>query len=194
MKARTATERNLKHDINQKNILRRDLEKRWAAVKRWKAQLETSKKKLHRNKIESSIARYEKEIEILLAELLRRSEDLEKRIKKEMAISEDEIKAFQADREKHAEAVKKAEKALEAKEEKSAKKKTDEDKAAEEGSEAPGTDEKSPEATQTLKKKLAEEKKKVRQDEKELTSEERDKILFIEELKRIAEDKKSYSA
>lgn len=176
MEAHTAKERKLKSDIIQKNILRKDLLKRLSTVNRWTEKLTQIKNLQKQKKIEASIARYQEGIEPLKKELILMCEDLENRIKEEMTYSEEEVKAFQASLQKSIKELKKVQKSLD-----EADKKDDKS-------------EKSPETMPRLKRLLREETKKIKRDEKELQSEERDKVLFTLELKRIALDRELFSA
>lgn len=175
MEAHTAKERNLKSDIIQKNILRKDLQKRLSTINRWTEKLAQTKNLQKQKKIETSIARYQEGIEPLKKELILMYEDLENRIKEEMAYSEEEVKAFHASLEQSTQELKKVQKSLDEAEKK-------DDKS-----------EKSPETKPRLKRLLREETKKIKSDEKELQSEEKDKLLFTLELKRIALDKELFS-
>ena len=177
MDTHTTKERQLKSDIAEKNALRRELEKRLARVSRWREDVAQTKNHKRKKKLESTIARYQTTIEDLKQQLLCMNDALEKRIKEEMAFSEDEIKAFQADLEKHSKELKKIKVAL-----------TEADKEKQ-------TPEKEAAANEFHAQKLLKaEARKIRQDEKELESEARDKALFTLELKHIALDRKLFSA
>ena len=112
MDTHTTKERQLKSDIAEKNALRRELEKRLARVSRWREDVAQTKNHKRKKKLESTIARYQTTIEDLKQQLLCMNDALEKRIKEEMAFSEDEIKAFQADLEKHSKELQKIRVAL----------------------------------------------------------------------------------
>ncbi|MFH1941352.1 MAG: hypothetical protein ABIL68_04550 [bacterium] len=173
MEAHAGVERKLKTDIIRKNILRKDIEKKFLAITRWTEQLQTSRNKQKRKKMEASAARYREQIAPMKIQLLSMGEDLEKWIKEEMAYSEEEVKAFQARLEKDTKELQKVQKNLEEAEKKK-------------------TDEKTPENKHAIKKLLKEESDKVKKDEQELESEEKDKSLFTLELKRIAVERKLY--
>jgi len=175
MEAHTKKERKLKSEIIQKNILRKDLQKRLSSINRWTEKLAQTKNLQKQKRIEASIDRYQKRIELLKKELILMCEDLENRIKEEMAYSEEEVKAFHASLEQSTKELKKVQQSLE-----EAEKKDD-------------TSEKSQETKPRLKRLLREETKKIKRDEKELQSEERDKALFTLELKRIALDREMFS-
>jgi hypothetical protein len=174
MEAHAGVERKLKADIIRKNILKRDLEKKFSAINRWTENLQKLKNNQKRKKLEASIARYREQAESMKSRLLRMDEDLEKRIKEEMAYSEEEIKTFKVRLGKHTEELQKAKKSLE----EAQKEKTDEQK---------------PETKHTIKKLLKEESKKVKKNEQEIQSEENDDALFTLELKRIAVEQKLYA-
>lgn len=176
MDAHTAVERKLKADIISKNQIRKDVEKRLTAIRRWQDALSAKKNEQKRARIKRSIARYQADVDRMKEELLRSGEELEKRIKAEMAYSEEEIKDFENRLDKDLKAMEKAKKALE-----------------EEGKKEEGPkDESKAESIPNLKKRLSEDLKKIAADEKELKSEERDKILFTIELKRIAMERKLF--
>lgn len=179
MESHTAKERKLKTDIIEKNILRRDLKKKFSAINRWKKKLNQTNNLQKRKKMESSIVRYQDGIEPLMKELLHMGEDLEKRIKDEMNYSEEEITAFQTNLEKHAKELERIQDNL--KKEDAKPEESDKDRPSQ-GSKF------------QLAKLLKEEVKKMRKDEKELKSEERDKALFTLELKRIALDRKIFGS
>lgn len=179
MDAHTAKERRLKTDIIEKNVLRRELERRLSQMNRWQEELTKVKKQRKKKKLEGTIDRYQSCIEDMKKELLQLDDDLEKRIKKEMTYSEEEIKSFQKDLEKHAKGLQKVQDSL---------------KEAEKEKEPAEGEAQTPEKKIHLKKLLKEEVKKVEQDKKELKSEERDKEIFTLELKRITLDRKLYSS
>lgn len=176
MNTHTAVERRLKADINDKNILRKEMEKDMAAVRRWKATLDKTKSLQKQKKLMESITRYEFMIDTYRAELIEWGEELEDRIREEMAYSEEEVKAFQADLDKHLKEVKKIEADMA---------KAEKEKKGEEGEGVKP-------AKVGLNKLLKSEIKKIQQDQKELQSEERDKALFTLELKRIAVERELY--
>jgi len=92
--ADTDVTRNLKHDINQKNEIRRDIEKRVKTVSQWKDRLESSKCFQKQNKYTTSIKRYVAEIERLRSKLNQMNEDLDKRIREAGEFSATEIDEF----------------------------------------------------------------------------------------------------
>ena len=179
MDTHTTKEKQLKSDIAEKNIIRRELEQRLVRVHRWNDDIARTKNSRRKKKLESTIARYKVQIDDLKEELLCMNEDLEKRIKEEMAYSEDEIKAFQNDLEKHAKELQKIKETL-TEDEKEKQNPEKEKQAAADKFHA--------------QKLLKAEARKIRQDEKELESEARDKALFTLELKHIALDRKLFGA
>ncbi len=176
MDEHTTKERRLKCDILEKNVLRKALQKRLLTLDQWTEKLSNKKNNQHQKRLNNSVSRYQEEIEPLKKELLQMGDDLEKRIKDEMAYSEEEIKTFQASLDEEAKTLEKAQKDMEASKKKEKK-------------EADKTTEKIP----GLKRLIKEEMKKVKTAEKELKSEEHDKALFTMELKRIAMERKLYS-
>jgi len=175
MKSHTAKERKLKTDITQKNALRRNLEKRLSAINRWTGELSKTRNLQRRKKLEASIARYQDQVEHLKKELLNKDEDLEKRIKEERTYSEEEIKAFQSQLDRDIKAFQKTQKKLE------------------ETKKSEGKTEGTPATKGRLEKLLKQESARVKKDEKELKAEEKDKVLFTLELKRIALEQKLYT-
>ncbi len=90
----TSVTKKLKHDINQKNEIRKDIEKRVKTVRQWKDKLERSKSFQEQNKYTTSIKRYIAEIECLRIELNQMNEDLDKRIREAGEFSASEIDEF----------------------------------------------------------------------------------------------------
>ncbi|KKM86491.1 hypothetical protein LCGC14_1278420 [marine sediment metagenome] len=82
----------LKHDINQKNKTRREIEKRITAVRLWKDELESSKCFQKQKRYSASIKRYIAEIEGLRTKLNQMNEGLDKRINELGGFSVSEIK------------------------------------------------------------------------------------------------------
>ncbi len=82
----------LKHDINQKNKTRREIEKRIAAVRLWKDELAGSKCFQKQKRYSASIKRYFAEIEGLRTKLNQMNEGLDKRINELGECSVSEIK------------------------------------------------------------------------------------------------------
>ena len=177
MDVHTAKERRLKSDIVENNVLRRELEKRISKVRLWTEEIAGSKNHRRKKKLQQSVTRYQACVDDLKQELLLKDEDLEKRIKEEMAYSEDEIKVFQADLEKHVKELRKIEASLE---------------AAKKEKHVPKAEEQAAVKKVHLRKLLKQEAKKIKLDEKELVSEERDEAIFTHELKRIALDRKLF--
>ncbi len=176
MKSHTAKERKLKTDITQKNALRRNLEKRLSAMRWWTQELSKTRNLQKRKKLEASITRYKEQVERLKKELLSKDEELEKRIKEERTYSEEEIKAFQSQLDRDIKAFQNTQKKLE------------------ETKKGEGKTQKTPAMKSHLEKLLKQESARVKKDEKELKSEERDKVLFTLELKRIALEQKLYGS
>ena len=175
MEARTNQERRLKADIIRKNILRKDLEQCMSAIDRWETGLQQTRSKQKQQKRRTSIARYEQKAEPLKKKIVEMGADIEKRIKKEMAVSEDEIKAFEDKLKKELKEFNTLQKKLEETEKKKPKPET-------------------LNLRRTLERRLKEEFKAIEKDKAELKSEERDKILFTQELKRIALERQLYGA
>jgi len=179
MNNHTAVERKLKTDIYEKNRVRKILFKHIATLNRWEVKQENASSKKLQRKLAGSIARYQAEMDILIQILQLMNDDVEKRIRDEMTFSEDEIKAFQKKLEVNAKTLEETKKEL--KNAKKAKDKSDSDTP-------------SPQPQIHLKKLLKAEIKQIQADEAELVSEERDKILFTHELKRITLDRTLFSA
>lgn len=176
MESHTAKERKLKADIIQKNSLSKKLQKHLSAIRRWTEELNKTHRLRRQRKLKASITRYQEQVVRLRDELLRRCDTLETRIKKEMAYSEEEVKAFKTRLTKDVKALQKTQQNLE---------ETEKDKTASKAD---------PAIKPRLEKLLKEEFQKVKKDEKALKSEERDKALFTLELKRMALERKLYGS
>ena len=177
----TPVEKRLKRDINAKNEIRRDLEKRVSLVRRSSEKLKKCKNHQKTSRYNSTIKRHRIQVEQLRVELLQSNEDLEKRIREEMEYSEKEVEEFKTRLQK------------ETKEMEEARSKLEKIKAARKISEKTEDQEDLARKTARATIRLLRETTDVEQIEKELSSEEKDKILFTHELKTIESDKLIYS-
>ncbi len=90
----TPVEKRLKRDVNAKNEIRRDLEKRVSLVRRLSEKLKKCISHQKISRYNSTIKRHRNQVEQLRVELLQSNEDLEKRIREEMKYSEKEVEEF----------------------------------------------------------------------------------------------------
>lgn len=203
----------LKHDINQKNKTRREIEKRIAAVRQWKDELESSKCFQKQKRYSASIKRYIAEIEGLRTKLNQMNEGLDKRINELGGFSVSEIKESRSQLEQE---IRNMENDGNLKEKKSRRSKDIEEikNAREKLAELKGKgglQRKIEKANKQLTEDLAEVEqvtgrivklssrlRKVSKGagpgEKEMTPEERDKYLFAQELKRIVYERAIYGS
>ncbi len=203
----------LKHDINQKNKTRREIEKRVAAVRQWKDELAGSKCFQKQKRYSASIKRYFAEIEGLRAKLNQTNEGLDKRINElgECPVSEIEESRSQVEQEirnietdgnlkekksrhsKDVEEIKKArEKLAELKGKGGLQRKIE--KASKQLAEDLAEVEQVTERISKLSSRLRKVSKGTGPGEEERTPEERDKYLFTQELKRIVCERAIYGS
>ncbi|MBO1224640.1 MAG: hypothetical protein JYX80_09420 [Candidatus Scalindua sediminis] len=203
----------LKHDINQKNKTRREIEKRITAVRLWKDELESSKCFQKQKRYSASIKRYIAEIEGLRTKLNQMNEGLDKRINELGGFSVSEIKESRSQLEQE---IRNMENDGNLKEKKSRRSKDIEEikNAREKLAELKGKgglQRKIEKANKQLTEDLAEVEqvtgrivklssrlrkvsKGAELGEEEMTPEERDKYLFAQELKRIVCERAIYGS
>lgn len=203
----------LKHDINQKNKTRREIEKRITAVRLWKDELTGSKCFQKQKRYFASIKRYFAEIESLRTRLNQMNEDLDKRINELGGFSVSEIKESHSQLEQE---IRNMENDGNLKEKKSSRSKDIEEikNAREKLAELKGKgglQRKIEKANKQLTEDLAEVEqvtgrivklssrlRKVRKGagpgEEKMTPEESDKYLFAQELKRIVYERAIYGS
>ncbi len=87
-------ERKLKHDIHEKNTLRKQMERYMKAVSQWKNRLANLKNFREQKKCAASIMRYIAEVERLRVKLNRMNEDADKNLRKAGKFSDHEVKGF----------------------------------------------------------------------------------------------------
>ena len=97
MDTNTLPEKRLKHDINRKNVIRNEIEKRIKAVYLWKDKLVSSNCFQKQKQYSASIKRYIAEIESLRSKLNQMNEELDKRIRDVGNYSASRIKKFQSE-------------------------------------------------------------------------------------------------
>ncbi|MFQ5713975.1 MAG: hypothetical protein ACE5GU_08085 [Candidatus Scalinduaceae bacterium] len=209
----TTIMRKLKHDINQKNKIRREIEKRIVAVRLWKDELAGSKCFQKQKRYSASIKRYIAEIEGLRAKLNHMNEGLDKRINElgECPVSEieesrsqveQEIRNIETDgdlkkekirRSKDIEEIKNArEKLAELKGKGGLQRKIE--KANKQLAEDLAGVEQVTERISKLSIRLRKVSKGTGLGEEEMAPEERDKYLFTQELKRIVCERAIYGS
>lgn len=205
IKKHNIIERKIKFDIIRKNTLRKQLSRDISKVVRWAESLETVKNRRKRKKYVKNIERYVPQITKTKKIVLDLIDGLQARIKDELKYSEKEISDLQQTYKKEYEEMVKARKVLiKAKKGSLSEKEVEEiaGKSVEEmvtkKGEAPDSEEKEiviPKEVLLAKaqKKLNKEAKDVEKVSKELESEEKDKILFQNEIKRMVLEKEILS-
>lgn len=176
----TPVEKRLKRDINAKNEIRRDLEKSVSLVRRLSEKLKNCRNRGKISRYNSTIKRHRNQTEQRRVEFLRSNEDLEKRIRQEMEYSEQEVEEFKTRLQKETREMEEARSKL-------AEIKTDREKSEK-------TEDREDLARHMARAtmRLLSETGDVKHIEQELSSEEKDKIMFTHELKRIESDKLIY--
>ena len=176
----TPVERRLKADIIGKNIVRRDLERSTFLIRRSREKLRKCRNHRHASRYGSTVRRHQRRIEELRVELLQRNADLEKRIMQEMKYSENEVEEFKTQLKKEIEEMEEARSGL-------AKIKAAQ-KTLEKIEDQQDTAKEITRATRRLFRETAD----VKRIEKEVSSEQRDEMLFTQELKEIEIDRLIY--
>ncbi len=86
----------LKHDINKKNALRSEIERRVLVVSRWNSNLSKSKSFQEQSKCLASIKRYMVKIESLRSQLGKMNEEIDRRICETDSYSSSEVEDFKS--------------------------------------------------------------------------------------------------
>ncbi len=207
----TSIEKKLKHDIHQKNMIRREIERRIRTVCQWKDKLANFKSFQKQKKYSASIKRYISEIEHLRVRLNQMNEDVDKRIREMGKYSDSEIKEFHSQLEQEIRDIEadktsedeKVSKGKDIAEIKNARKRLAElkgkgklqgkiEKAKKKVNEDIEEVERITEKIMKLNRRLRKVSEGVKLDEEKLTLEDKDKFLFAQELKRIAREKVIY--
>ena len=187
-------ERKIKTDIVSKNTLRKKLQHKLYQIQKWQKQIKTGSSLRLKNKFIKSIRRVLPKIKNLKSEVFLMIEDLEKRIPEELKYSESEISQLKDQYQKEYQQMVEAQQSLfKAQAGKLSK---------DEKIDIAGTSINALEKNEAGKvifpkefllakitKKLNTETKDVKKAEKELTSEEKDKVLFQGEIKRMTMEK-----
>ena len=178
MDQHNTVERRLKTDIHYKNALRKDLMESVSMLHNWQERLHSIHNVRKEKKLRRTVARYRNfvaEMKAFLAPLL---DQLEEDIKEEMSFSEEEISEFKEEVKEESKLAAEARKAFEQAQ-----------KAAEE---ADGKDDVPPEELKKLKDSYSKawrafrlENHKLDETREELESEQIDREIFKNELKRI---------
>lgn len=90
----------LKHDINQKNAVRREIERLVLVVNRWNNKLSKSQSFQEQSKYTASIKRSLSKIESLRSRLMKMNEDIDRRICETAAYTSSEVEDFKSQLEK----------------------------------------------------------------------------------------------
>jgi len=91
-----AITKKLKHDINQKNAMRREIERLILVVKRWNENLSRSKSFQEQSRYSASIKHYIVKIDNLCSQLMQMNEDIDKRIRETGTCSTSEVEDFKS--------------------------------------------------------------------------------------------------
>ena len=91
-----AITKKLKHDINQKNAMRREIERLILVVKRWNEKLSRSKSFQEQSRYSASIKNYIEKIDNLRSQLILMNEDIDKRIRETGTCSTSEVEDFKS--------------------------------------------------------------------------------------------------
>jgi hypothetical protein len=203
IKTHTIVEKKIKTDIIQKNTLRKELTRKIREIKRLSDLLQKTKNRKKRKRYKKDIERHIPGIREKKKQLSEMINDLEKRISEEMKYSEKELKILSQTYDKEYEEMVQAKNLL-----LKAQKTTLSDKekldisgmSIDVQTEKQKTDEKESDVKVPVyprelllaraKKRLKNEFKDVTEVEKEIASEQKDKQLFENELKRIVLEKK----
>ncbi len=198
IKEHNPVERQIKSDIILKNTVRKQLQKDISFVMKCAAKVKSTNNNRIKKRCIDSIKRYSKKIQVNKASVLNMIEDLDKRIDEEMKISKTEVSQLQGLFQKEYDEMV-DELLLTLKVEKGEL--TDEEKSKISGISieefASSIDDKDkPKALLSkefllakARKRFISEAKDVKDVEKELASEEKDKVLFQNELKRMIIEK-----
>lgn len=194
IKSHNPIERRIKSDLNKKNVLRKELERGLSLVKKWNFEMGHIKNKRKKKKYQKNIEMYMPKIKNNKEKLINMIPDLEKRIKEEIKFSEKEMsdlnKSYKKELAEMVEAEKKLLKAQQAKLSKDDKTEILDISIEEFQEKGKGKTFYSKEFIfAKARKKLNKEIKDVENVDKEIKSEERDKILFKNELQRMSVEK-----
>ena len=181
----SVVEHRLRIDIEDRHRLKNEIAQKQSLIGKLSQKLEHTKKNRLNNRYSSTIRRFNTEIEVLGQKLKDLNVDLKKRIVDEMEFSEHEIQEFTEQYQKELAEIQETEGKLKEIEE------MPEEPEAEESAEETSEDESEdkPVSKEAMvartRRMLSRERRIVVGIKKELSSEERDKVFFSEELQQI---------
>lgn len=180
-----AVERRLRTNIEERRRLKNEIAQKQSLVGKLSQKLERTKKNRLNNRYSATISRSNAEIELLGQKLKDMNVNLKKRIVDEMKFSEHEVQEFTEQYQKELAEIQETEGKL-----KEIEEMPEEPEAEESAEEAPEDEsEDKPASKEAMvartKRMLSRERRIVEGIQKELSSEERDKVFFSEELQQI---------
>ena len=181
---RSSVERRLRVDIEERHKLRNQLEKTRSVIARLSQKLGHTKKKRLNSRYSATIERLNAEIKTLERMLNEMNVDLQKRITDEMEFSEEEVQRFKEQYQKEYAGMQEAESKLRAIEDEA-----DETNVEETSDEEPVSKEAMVARTRRM---LRRERRIVEEIQREISSEERDRALFVRELQQIMAELEAY--
>ncbi len=191
----TSVERKLKTDIIQKNIVRKQLEKKMSQVTRYTHQREKATSNRWHKRHATTINRLQGEIAELREQLNPLNADLEARIKAEMEFSEEEVEAFRAQyQQEHAEMIAARQRvdAIQSDLEETQSEESPAGESTDTASDSEASEEIHQKEAELARAERAMKEKDVEEVQREIESEEKDKVFFTRELRRIIAEREIY--
>jgi len=181
----SAVEHRLRIDIEERHRLKNEIVQKQSLIGKLSQKLERTKRNRLNNRYSATISRSNAEIEVLGQKLKDMNVDLKKRIVDEMEFSEHEVQEFTEQYQKELAEIQETEGKLKEIEEMPEEPEAEE--SAEEASEDESEDKPASKEAMVARTKrmLSRERRIVEGIQKELSSEERDKVFFSEELQQI---------
>ena len=175
----SGVEHRLRSDIEERHSLKNEIRKKQSLIDKLSQKIEKTKKKRLNNRYSATVMRYNEELEMLVRDLREMNLDLKKRIADEMDFSEQEVQEYREQYQKELAELKKTEGKLEEIEA--------EEPEAEENAEEESEEKSVPKEAMVARTRrmLNMERRTLEEIQKELSSEERDKVFFSNELQQI---------
>lgn len=181
----SAVEHRLRTNIEDRHRLKNEIAQKQSLIGKLSRKLESTKKNRLNNRYSATISRSNVEVEALGQKLKDMNVNLKKRIVDEMEFSEHEVQEFTEQYQKELAEIQKTEgklKEIEEMPEEAEDKESAEEASEDESEDKPASKEAMVARTRRM---LSRERRIVEGIQKELSSEERDKVFFSEELKQI---------
>lgn len=181
----SAVEHRLRTNIEDRHRLKNEIARKQSLIGKLSQKLESTKKNRLNNRYSATISRSNVEVEALGQKLKDMNVNLKKRIVDEMEFSEHEVQEFTEQYQKELTEIQKTEgklKEIEEMPEEAEDKESAEEASEDESEDKPASKEAMVARTRRM---LSRERRIVEGIQKELSSEERDKVFFSEELKQI---------